>query len=165
MRRRVLDEPINGFQDFAFSPDGARFAVADQSSLRVWNVSDRKLAATISKGPGFHHVAFTRDESVLITSYSSSVALWSLESGEQLRELGKHSENINDLTVSPDGEVVATAGKDKTVILWRISNGQKLATFGPFSREPTRIKFNKDGNRLAVIADGKLYLYGAAVGK
>ncbi len=46
-------------------------------------------------------------------------------------ETGTHRAIINDLAISPNGDVVATASDDKTLRLWSLSSGALLDTFRP----------------------------------
>ena len=49
------------------------------------------------------------------------VHLWYTHTGERLQTFTGHTQNINDVVFSPDGETVASVSSDGTVLLWDIS--------------------------------------------
>ena len=46
--------------------------------------------------------------------------VWDAESGSVLRELAAHSKEIDDVVISPDGRLAATASFDGTALVWRL---------------------------------------------
>ena len=75
-------------------------------------------------------------------------------------ETGTHRAIINDLAISPNGDVVATASDDKTLRLWSLSSGTLLDTFRP------PIGQNEDGllYTTAFSPSGKFLLAGGYTG-
>ena len=46
------------------------------------------------------------------------IKLWDTESGDIVHTFKGHTEGINDIAWSSDGEFIASASDDKTVIIW-----------------------------------------------
>ncbi|REK21638.1 MAG: hypothetical protein DWQ41_20750, partial [Planctomycetota bacterium] len=82
--------------------------------------------------------------------------LWSVETGQPLGVSLKHAQAISCVTVSPDGESIATASHDKTARLWDAYSGQPLG--GPLlHRAPALwVSFHPDGTQLATASPDHL---------
>ncbi len=48
--------------------------------------------------------------------------------GAQLTELIGHTQSVTDLAISPDGELLVSAGEDKNILLWSWPSGFRLAS-------------------------------------
>ncbi len=59
-----------------------------------------------------------------------------------------HEGDVHDVTFSPRGDVLATAGFDKTVRIWSVEKGTELATFGGHTGKVLSVAFSQDGTRL-----------------
>ena len=60
-----------------------------------------------------------------------------------------HTGPVWDVTFSPDGSRIASAGNDGTIRLWETETGRELATFRGHRGMVTRVRFAPDGTRLA----------------
>jgi COMPASS component SWD3 len=60
------------------------------------------------------------------------VKLWDAYSGEILRTFEGHTEGVNDVAWSNDGEFLASASDDKSIILWSLET-VRCPHFGPAS--------------------------------
>lgn len=71
---------------------------------------------------------------------------------------GPHPGFIRALAFSPDGEILASSGSDKTIKLWRVQSGS-LMSFGlENKKEANSLLFTSDGKFLIVgFDDGKIY--------
>ncbi|MCC6818316.1 MAG: WD40 repeat domain-containing protein [Bacteroidia bacterium] len=57
-----------------------------------------------------------------------------------------HTDDINDLQLSPDGKYLASASNDKSIILWDVNSGKSYKKLSGFEWKVTSIKFSSDGN-------------------
>lgn len=60
-----------------------------------------------------------------------------------------HSDTIRDVVFSPDGELVASAGSDKTIRLWDRQTGRMLRVLDVHRDNVTSIAFSPDGRTIA----------------
>ncbi len=87
--------------------------------------------------------------------YENAVQLWDVETGlvlatfpgEAYRE-GYGTRYVDDVAVSPDGRLLATAERRGTVVLYQLEGAKRLAT-AKHGGAVRRIKFSGDGRRLA----------------
>ncbi|MGK7931537.1 MAG: TIR domain-containing protein, partial [Microcystaceae cyanobacterium] len=89
-----------------------------------------------------------------------TVKVWNF-SGKELAKWTAHQEGINHLSLSPNGEQIATAGADGMIRLWNVS-GQKLDEKKAYdvSGGVNQLNFSPNGKHIvAAGGDGKLQLW------
>jgi WD40 repeat protein len=77
----------------------------------------------------------------------SSVRVWDVETGREVRKLEGHKGRVLSVAVSPDGRSVLTGG-DTRVILWDASDGKIIRRFDGHSSLLSRVSFLPDGKRV-----------------
>jgi WD40 repeat protein len=146
----------------AFSPDGKTLAVAD-GTVKLWDVATGKLKAPLPPHGRASSVAFSPDGQTLAhVGEHATVHLWDVAKGQERVTLRGHTEGssqqICNVTFSPDGKVLATASQDEA-ILWDVATGQRKATipggFGP-------VAFSGDGKVFAWANDTTVKLWDLA---
>ena len=107
----------------AFSPDGKVIAAKggyDNHLVKVWNVSTGELIFTLplpGRKDDIEEIAFSPDGPELMTSSDKTVQLWNMRNGELLATLeGARKPAL----FSPNGNQVATRGRDNSAILWDV---------------------------------------------
>jgi WD40 repeat protein/DNA-binding SARP family transcriptional activator len=148
--------PEHGLIDaIAFSPDGARLAVASHNG-NVWlfryaeDSQDLLLSASISERA--FSLAFSHDGSKLATVGDGGVAkVWDAETGEPITTMTGPKGLGYDVVFSLDGAHLFTAGTSEVVTVWDAAPGRELLTLsGTAIRD---FDLSSDGARLATASD------------
>lgn len=158
-----------------FNPQ--RLAVAgEDAKIRLWQVPEGGLVETLTEPDlilqghteKIYSIKFHPFASGLLvsSSYDLSVRLWSLDTGEQVKLLTGHEDQVFSMAWSPDGKLLATVCKDGKV---RIYEPRKSPTPvqegpGPEGHRGARIVWVCEGKYLLVSgfnlqSERGLYLY------
>lgn len=115
----------------AFSPDSRQIVSGGRDNvIRVWNVQ----GTCVSELPGHEDwvssICFfptVGTSKILSGSWDGTAKIWDLESRTCLHTLSKqHTNYVSTVTVSPDGSLCATGGKDGLACLWDVNSGEPL---------------------------------------
>ena len=157
----------------AFSPDGRVIAVAtggtpDPARVLLYDVStgDRVGAFGEPIFPDWTFAVAFNPKGNLIAALNSlgGLTVWEVASGEEVLDVQGTSGNSMDVTFSPDGRLVVTAGGDGAAI-WHVAAGERLHTIAGGGLVQA-VAFSPDGSTLATgAADGSVRLWEADTGR
>ncbi|XP_068191934.1 coronin-7-like isoform X1 [Antennarius striatus] len=166
--------------DFCWDPfDPHRLAVAgEDAKIRVWQVPEGGLTETLTEPElilqghteKIYSIKFHPLASGLLTSssYDLTVRLWNLDSGDEVKVLTGHQDQIFGMAWSPDGRLLATVCKDGKVRIYdpRRSTEPVQEGPGPEGHRGARVVWVCEGKYLLVSgfdsrSDRGLYLYSA----
>lgn len=91
-----------------------------------------------------------------VSSTPFDVSLIDFRTGDSVTTWHAHDEPISDIAFHGDGQMIATASRDRLIRIWDISNAftpRLVATFYGHSRPVTSICFSPDGERLVSASD------------
>jgi guanine nucleotide-binding protein subunit beta-2-like 1 protein len=119
----------------AFSPDNRQIVSGSKDkTLRLWNTLG-ECKITIDDAQQSHTdwvscVFFSPNTStptIVSAGWDKVVKVWSLTDEFKLKQnLVGHTGYVNAVTISPDGSLCASGGKDGTAMLWALDEGKHL---------------------------------------
>lgn len=161
--------PLNSaIESVTWSPKGDRIAAsASDGSMAAWDVENGKkklLDLRLTSGSPAFAVSFAPDGNALALCGDRFARIFALPTRSGKSEVagsvrrsfegtGGHSDMVTCLAYSPDGKLLATAGRDNSVRLWDVNSGQRLRTLVGHTEKVNAVRFAPDGTRLASVAD------------
>ena len=168
---------FDGMQFCAFSPDGARLALAGWTDITLWDLSGSEVEGVLS-GPHsgrLRSIAFSKDSKSLVSAdQNGTVVLWERSSRSPRFAFRPYPGEIDYACLSPDGRLLATghplppgtaaagtgpepAGRH-VVEIWDVET-QKLRTtlIGPEYTFVRGLEFSPDGACLAVTGPNRVW--------
>ncbi|MFO0807661.1 MAG: protein kinase [Gemmataceae bacterium] len=153
--KHVIQKHASAICDIALSGDGkllascgfdSRVHIYDvESGTHVREVKLSRPLVSVAVHPGKKWFAAGSD--------SGPIAVCDLQTGALLRELHSHTDWVNSLACSPDGEALASGGLDRNVRVWNPDTGELLRNFRGHVGMVNTVRFKPNDLQLASIAD------------
>ena len=137
--------------NIAFSPDGKMIALPVGNAVQLWNVDNWTINSTLPAGSNTV-VAFSPDGVTLAAgggTAGTEIKLWDYRSGKELNPLFGHTNWINSLAFSLDGQILASGSTDKLIWLWNMTNGHQIRVLAGHTGYVESVAFSPDDQLLA----------------
>lgn len=118
----------NGFNSVAVSADGQWLATGNENGMiQLWGlptcdlVHVFKTSESTASPPtsAINCVAFHPQEPLLVSgNQRGDIDLWHVKNHTHQGRIGSHNRAVQALSFSPDGQVLASAGRDPAIFLW-----------------------------------------------
>jgi len=107
-------------------------------------------------------ISITPDGQKLVNAYGGVIYVWDLNTGELDNLFDEHLGCVFSLSISPDGQTIASGSLDKTVKLWDLQTGELKSTLSLRADPIHSVAFSPNGKILAAGGENK---YKSAEGK
>ncbi|MBN2532808.1 MAG: caspase family protein [Spirochaetales bacterium] len=92
-------------------------------------------------------VCFSPDERYILSASSdTSISLWDVYTGKEIRKLTGHTGFVYAVCFSPDGRYALSSGRDHNIILWNVETGEAIKTFTDKTANVLALVFLLNGN-------------------
>jgi guanine nucleotide-binding protein subunit beta-2-like 1 protein len=117
----------------AFSPDNRQIVSGSRDkSIKLWNtIGECKVSVDDAHGDWVSCVRFspnTENPVIVSAGWDKVVKVYNLANLKLRTDLAGHTGYLNTVTVSPDGSLCASGGKDGVAMLWDLNEGKRLST-------------------------------------
>jgi WD40 repeat protein/serine/threonine protein kinase len=132
-------------------------------AVELGNLHDQefRVLSETMYSPGTRHV-FTghedtidssdlnRDGTLIVSSSKdTTIRLWDVQTGEELRRFEGHTDLVRNVTFSPDESLIASASFDGTAVIWDVVTGEVIHTLENLDVHIMDVAFHPDGHLLA----------------
>jgi WD domain, G-beta repeat/PQQ-like domain/WD40-like Beta Propeller Repeat len=155
-----------------FSPDGKTIAGAGYESgqgnvIYLFDVATGKALPTLPGHPsgGIRRIVFTPDGKQLVSGgFDGTVRVWDLQTKKEVRQLKVESGTVYSLSLSNDGKLLATAGRDGLKV-WDLAS-EKMLHREPLSGSTCyATAFSPDGKLVAGGDGDRVTIWEVSTGK
>ncbi len=146
-------------ESVAFSPDGTTLASCGTmdagDAIYLWDVASGAMLYSLGSDDIFdiftvNSVVFSPDGQTLASgSEDDTIHLWDVATGDTIRKLEGHTDNVNSVSFSPDGQTLASGGEGGTIRLWEVATGDLIHTLEGHTDNVNSVSFSPDGKMLA----------------
>ena len=151
------------YSDVAFSPDGKLMALSmgptlNDRHVQIWDaMSGRELLALRDAGDMVTAVAFRPNGTRLATAdQGGTLTIYDIPSGKRRFSIAAHEGYISDISYSPDGRLIASAGGGRgDVAVWDSETAGKVGTLDGHSKWVNALAFSPDGRLLATASQDR----------
>jgi WD40 repeat protein len=149
----------------AFLPSGDVLSGGKDQTVRLWPITLqgralRKFPASTS-GKAVEGIALSRDGRMVLTGgLDTTLRLFDVATGRELRSFPGHDSRIRSVAFSPDGSLGLSGDDDSQVKVWDLADGKLLRTFDGHAGGICQVEFSPDGHTaLAASYDGTLWIW------
>ncbi len=129
------------------------FSASTDSTFRIWDLNTTEQIETVETHYGKVSSFFIDENELLYLAMDNNELMFTVGvMGMELK--GRHTENINYATFSPDKHCALSVSDDKSVIVWKLMDGKRfhldvLMKYDGHSEKVNHAAFSHDGTHIA----------------
>ncbi len=184
---RSFEGRFSGHKSFvnsvAFSPDG-KYVLSGSAdeTMKLWDVASGNVIRAFKGKSYINSVAFSPDGKHALTSggqiapgffsggvkgvtYDTTMKLWDVASGDEIRIFTGHTGQISSVAFSPDGAYAISGSEDNTLKLWDIANGKEVRSLTGYSNSAVSVRLSPDGKHILTANGNNLLMLDMSSGR
>ena len=116
-------------------------------TIRTTNINDALKSKVIKLSGPINDLQLSKDKKFFYAAVKGGIVKKIETAGKNAEVLSfvGHTDEINAIELSPDGNFLASASSDKTIQIWNISTGKKVKNLVGFEWKVTSLKYSSDG--------------------
>ena len=133
-----------------FSPNKEVLALLRENNIELWDIKGKMLYTLEGHTGWVLDASFSPDGRTLATvSFDSTVKLWSLQNGQELRSFSGHNAAVTAVSFSPDGKTIISGSDDRTIRFWDLDGNEIISLDSP-NGNINGIGFSPDGQMMTI---------------
>jgi WD40 repeat protein len=125
----------------AWTKDGKTLiSGSTDSSIRTWDTTNWQQTAVLDEHTNpprpVYAIAISQNGRILASVYDHTARLWNLENGQPISSPIQHADQVNCLSFSVDGKLLATGCHDKNTYSWDVAAIVKEAGLNDLLSDP-----------------------------
>jgi WD40 repeat protein len=121
--RNAFKGHTKGVYNLDFSPnDRLLVSTSDDRTIRVWNMHDGAVRLLIEDSLSYRCVFSPDGRSVVASHEDGMVRIWDVRTGQLIRRVQAHEDQMYDVAFMPDGKGFVSASEDTTMKYWDITS-------------------------------------------
>ncbi len=179
--RRQFTGHLDIINAMAFSPDGqfivsgscgenteqGGFNVCTVGEIILWDAATAQAVRTFTGHiDAVNTVAFSPDGQSIVSGscaeqdearycIQGEIILWDATTGQAIRTFSGHTDKVNAVAYSPDGQFIVSGSEDNTHILWDVATGEAVRTFTGHTSSVNPVAFSPDGQFIVSASEDK----------
>ena len=152
--------PRSSCNTLAMSHNGKQLVTCSwDKTARLWDTGTGERLTTFTASDGIYDCDISRDGRFIALCVGKDIEIWNTPSSEKIAVGHGHEQQIQEVTFSPDGQLVASAAQEKAVRLWETETAECVATLNAEAGPIGTVAFSPDGNVVACGGAGRVTLW------
>ena len=137
-------------------PDPKRILTGSSTGvLQIWDIDNGAEVKHINAGPIWLSAMALAPDGRHAYIGTNDIAVWNIETGQKVRTMVGHADEVTDINFSPDGKQVISTSFDGTARLWDLARGEPLRELAKHDEFIFNAVFSADGKTIATGGGGK----------
>lgn len=163
--QQALPGNVESSGHISISSDGTILAAVSMFKVSLWNLRTGELIRTIespNRGDVISTASISPDGQTLFTAKGANIQIWNIRTGELIRTVEGHSDTVNSIAISSDGQILASGSEDRTIRILNLQTRELITIISDADRVLS-VKFSPDNWTLASGSkDGKIRIWQAS---